>query len=83
MEPCSECANKAISNCAICGKPLCQDHILHGFSKRTNTPAPNCANCQQNFPRKVRKYSFIMILMIIILSVLLIIYLSTIIPFGI
>jgi hypothetical protein len=41
---CAECEKEAVSNCAICGKPLCQDHIIHGLSKRTNAPAVNCAN---------------------------------------
>jgi hypothetical protein len=79
---CAECDNVAVSNCAICGKPLCQDHIVHGLSKRTNAPAVNCANCQKKFPRKVRKYSIIMAIVFIIAAILLIIYLSTIIPFG-
>ncbi len=82
METCAECEQNAVSNCAICGKPLCQDHITHGYSKRTNAPAANCANCQQKFPRKVRKYSLIMIPILIVASILLIIYLSMIIPFG-
>ena len=40
-ETCAECTKVAVSNCAICGKPLCQDHIKHGLSKRTNAPAVN------------------------------------------
>ncbi|MFW9818802.1 MAG: hypothetical protein ACFFE5_04265 [Candidatus Thorarchaeota archaeon] len=82
METCAECEKDAVSSCAICGKPLCQDHIKHGLSKRNNAPAVNCANCQVKFPRKVRKYSLIMIPILIITSIILIVYLSTIIPFG-
>ena len=82
MVTCAECEKEAISNCAICGKPLCQDHIKHGFSKRTNAPAVNCANCQIKFPRKVRKNTLIMIPILIIAAIILIIYLSTIIPLG-
>lgn len=81
-ETCAECTKVAVSNCAICSKPLCQDHIKHGMSKRTNAPAVNCATCQKNFPRKVRKNSIIMASVLIIASIILIIYLSTIIPFG-
>lgn len=83
IETCAECTREAVSNCAICGKPLCQDHITHGFSRRTNTPAANCANCQKNFPRKVRKNAIIMAAVLIVASIILIVYLSTIIPFGI
>ena len=79
---CAECGKEAFSNCALCGKPLCQDHVKHGFSMRTNAPAPNCANCQMKFPRKARKYSFIMIPILIIGAIALIIYISTIIPLG-
>jgi hypothetical protein len=82
METCAECEKVAVSNCAICGKPLCQDHIKHGFSKRNNAPAANCANCQQKFPRKVRKYSLIMIPIFIVAAGVLIIILSSIIPLG-
>ncbi len=78
---CAECEKEAVSNCAICGKPLCQDHIKHGLSKRTNNPAVNCANCQKKFPRKVRKNSIIMAAALIVASIILIVYLSTIIPF--
>ncbi|MHA2127814.1 MAG: hypothetical protein ACW99E_21135 [Promethearchaeota archaeon] len=79
MVQCAECENEAVSNCAICGKPLCQDHIVHGFSKRTNAPAVNCANCQKNYPKKVKKNSIIMATVLIIASIILIIYISTII----
>jgi uncharacterized membrane protein YvbJ len=82
METCTECEREAVFYCAMCGKPLCQDHVKHGLSKRTNAPAANCANCQQKFSKKVRKYSLIMIPILIVASILLIIYLSTIIPFG-
>jgi hypothetical protein len=82
MVACAECEKEAITNCAICGKPLCQDHIKHGLSKRTNAPAVNCANCQKKFPKKVRKNSLIMIPILIIAAIILIIYLSTIIPLG-
>ena len=82
METCAECGKEAISNCAICRKPLCQDHIVHGFSKRTNAPAVNCANCQKNFPRKARKNSIIMASLLIVSAIILIIFISTIIPFG-
>ncbi len=78
---CAECEKDAVSNCAICGKLLCQDHITHGLSKRTNAPAANCANCQKKFPGKVRKNSLIMAAVLIVASIILIIYLSTIIPF--
>jgi hypothetical protein len=78
---CTECDKEAVSNCVICGKPLCQDHIIHGFSKRTNAPAVNCGNCQKKYPRKVRKNSVIMAAVLIVASIILIIYLSTIIPF--
>ncbi len=78
---CAECEKEAVSNCAICGKPLCQDHIKHGLSKRTNAPAANCLNCQKKFPRKVRKNSIIMASVLIVASIILIIYLRTIIPF--
>ena len=81
-ETCAECGKVAIDNCAICGKPLCPDHITHGYSKRTNAPAVNCANCQKNFPRKTRKNILIMAPILIIGAIRLIIYLSTIIPFG-
>lgn len=81
-EICAECGKIAVNNCAICGKPLCQDHILHGYSERTNAPAVNCANCQKNFPRKMRKNILIMIPILIIGAIILIIYLSTVIPFG-
>ncbi len=81
VETCAECEKDAVSNCAICGKPLCQDHIIHGFSKRNNAPAVNCANCQKKFPRKVRKQSLVMTAVLIVASIILIIYLSTIIPF--
>ncbi|MHA1931181.1 MAG: hypothetical protein ACW96X_01500 [Promethearchaeota archaeon] len=80
---CAECGKKAVSNCAICGKPLCQDHILHGLSKRTNAPAVNCANCQKKFPKKVRKNSLIMAAVLIVASIILIIFLGTIVPFWI
>ena len=79
---CAECEKVAVSNCAICGKSLCQEHIVHGLSKRTNAPAVNCSNCQKKFPKKVRKYSLIMAAVLIVASIILIIYLSTIIPFG-
>ena len=82
LETCAECGKEAVSNCTICGKPLCKDHIVHGFSKRTNAPAVNCANCQKKFPRKMRKNILIMIPVLIVTSVILIIVLSTIIPFG-
>jgi len=82
IETCADCTKEAISNCAICGKPLCQDHITHGVSKRTNAPAVNCANCQKNFPKKVRKNAIIMAAVLIVASIILIIYLTTIIPFG-
>ena len=82
MVTCAECEKEAVSNCAICGKPLCQDHIKHGLSKRTNAPAVNCANCQKNFPRKVRKNSLIMIPILIIAAIILIIVLIMIIPLG-
>ncbi len=78
---CAECEKEAVSNCVICGKPLCQDHIKHRLSKRTNAPAVNCANCQKKFPRKVRKKSIIMAAVLIVASIILIIYLSTRIPF--
>lgn len=78
---CAECEKSAVSNCAICGKPLCQDHIKHGLSKRTNAPAVNCSNCQKKFPKKMRKYSLIMAVVLIVVSIILIYYLSTIIPF--
>ncbi len=81
-EICSECSNQAVSHCAICGKPLCQDHIMHGSSKRTNAPAVNCSNCQKNFPRKMKKFSIIMAGVLIVASIFLVIFLSTIIPFG-
>ena len=81
VETCTECGKEAISNCAICGKPLCQDHIKHGLSKRTNAPAVNCANCQKKFPKKVRKNSLIMAVVLIVAAIILIIYLSKIIPF--
>ncbi|MHA1914330.1 MAG: hypothetical protein ACW986_12795 [Promethearchaeota archaeon] len=81
-EICAYCSNQAVSSCAICGKPLCQDHIIHGFSKRTNAPAANCADCQKKFPRKMKSFSLVMAVVLIVVSVLLIIYLSTIIPFG-
>ena len=82
METCVECGKEVVSNCAICGKPLCQDHIVHGFSKRINAPAVNCANCQKNYPRKAKKNSVIMATALIVASIILIIYISTIIPFG-
>ncbi len=82
MEICTECGKEAVFNCAICRKPLCQDHIKHGYSKRTNAPAVNCSNCQKRFPRKVRKNILIMTPILIIGAIILIIYLSTIIPFG-
>ncbi len=82
METCAECGKKAVSNCAICGKPLCEDHITHGLSKRINSPAVNCTNCQKKFPRKIRKKTLIMIPIFIIAAVILIILLSTIIPLG-
>ncbi len=81
VETCAECEKEAVSNCAICGKLLCQDHIKHGLSKRTNAPAVNCANCQKKFPKKVRKKSIIMATVLIIASIILIIFLSTFIPF--
>ncbi len=81
MVQCAYCEKEAVSNCAICGKPLCQDHILHGLSKRNTAPAVNCANCQKKFPRKVRKIILIMTTMFIIATIFLIYYLSTIIPF--
>ncbi|MFW9823903.1 MAG: hypothetical protein ACFFE4_13245 [Candidatus Thorarchaeota archaeon] len=79
---CAECSKPAVSNCAICGKPLCQDHIMHGYSKRTNSPAANCANCLRKFPRKARKYGLIMAAILIVAAIILILVLSTIIPFG-
>lgn len=82
METCAEYGKEAVSNCAICGKPLCEDHIKHGLSKRTNSPAVNCANYQKKFPRKIRKNTLIMIPIFIIAAVILIILLSTIIPLG-
>ncbi|HEC37652.1 hypothetical protein LCGC14_0690600 [marine sediment metagenome] len=81
METCAECDKVAVSNCVICGKPLCQNHILHGLSKRNIAPAVNCANCQKKFPRKLRKNIIIMTTVFIIASIFLIYYLSTIIPF--
>ena len=81
MESCAYCEKESVSSCAICGKHLCQDHILHGLSKRNTAPAVNCANCQKKFPRKLRKNIIIMTTVFIIASIFLIIYLSTIIPF--
>ena len=52
MEICAECEEEAVSKCAICGKPLCNDHITHGMSMRTNAPAVNCAKCQKIFQEK-------------------------------
>ncbi|MHA2391877.1 MAG: hypothetical protein ACXAEX_07895 [Promethearchaeota archaeon] len=82
LETCAECSEQAISHCVICGKPLCQDHIKHGYSKRTNAPAVNCANCQKKFPRKARKFGIVMAAILIVASILLLIWLMTIIPFG-
>ncbi|TKJ19190.1 MAG: hypothetical protein CEE43_16100 [Promethearchaeota archaeon Loki_b32] len=82
MEICAECEKEAVSKCAICGKPLCNDHITHGMSMRTNAPAANCANCQKNFPRKMKKNILIMAPILIVGAIILLVYLSTIIPFG-
>ena len=82
MEICAECEKEAVSKCAICGKPLCNDHINHGMSMRTNAPAVNCANCQKNFPRKIKKNILIMGPILIVGAIILLVYLSTIIPFG-
>ena len=81
MEECIECGNEATAKCAICGKPLCNDHITHGITLRTNAPAVNCPNCQKKFPRKVRKISIMMILGLIIGAIILIFSLNLIIPF--
>ena len=81
MEICAECVKEAVAKCAICGKSLCNDHITHGMSMRTNAPAVNCANCQKKFPRKIRKLSIIMIIGLIIGAVALIYFLNSIIPF--
>ena len=81
METCAECGKEAVANCAVCGKPLCDDHITHGISMRTNAPAVNCANCQKKFPRKIRKKSIIMVFGLIIGAIILIYSLNLIIPF--
>ena len=81
MEICAECEKEAVSKCAICGKPLCNDHIKHGMSMRTNAPAANCPDCQKKFPRKVSKNIIIMIPVLIIGAIILIFILNTIIPF--
>jgi len=81
MEICAECGKEAVAKCAICGKPLCNDHITHGMSMRTNSPAVNCSNCQKKFPRKIRKISIIMIIGLIVGAIILIYFLNLIIPF--
>ncbi len=81
MKTCTECGKEAVSKCAICGKPLCNDHIKHGMSMRTNAPAANCPDCQKNFPRKVSKNIIIMIPILIIGAIILVFILNSIIPF--
>lgn len=81
METCTVCGKEAVSKCAICGKPLCNDHIKHGMSMRTNAPAANCPDCQKRFPIKVSKNIIIMIPILIIGAIILIFILNTIIPF--
>ena len=78
---CDICGKVAVSNCSKCGKPLCQKHINHGVSLRTNAPTIDCPRCKTKMGKKIHTTSIIMIIMFIIIVVFIIFYFNSIFGF--
>jgi len=81
MEECEICGKMAVDQCAICGKSLCNEHIKHGLSLRTNNPAVNCPSCKKTVPKMLRNVIIIMSIGLVAFAVILIVYYNSIFSF--
>ena len=64
---CDICGKPSTANCSKCGIPLCNDHIEHGVSLRTNAPTIDCPNCKLKMNIKVKKRSYVLIIFFFLL----------------
>ncbi len=78
---CSICRKPSVANCSKCGIPLCNEHIEHGISLRTNAPTIDCPNCQVKMSRKVKKRSYVLAMFFVAMAVIVILYFNSIFGF--
>ncbi len=78
---CDMCGKPAVANCSKCGIPLCNEHIEHGISLRTNAPTIDCPNCQVKMSRKVKKRSYVLAMVFVAMAVIVILYFNSIFGF--
>jgi len=78
---CDICGKAAVANCSKCGKPLCQIHIKHGVSFRTNAPTIDCPSCVTKMGKKLHVTSIIMTIVFIIIAIFIILYFNSIFGF--
>ena len=78
---CDICGKPAAANCSKCGIPLCNEHIEHGISLRTNAPTIDCPSCQVKMIRKVKKKSYVLAIVFVAITVIVILYFNSIFGF--
>ena len=78
---CDICGKLSVANCSKCGIPLCNDHIEHGISIRTNAPTIDCPNCRVKMNRKVKKKSYILAIVFVVVAIIVILYFNSIFGF--
>ena len=78
---CDICGKPAAANCSKCGIPLCNEHIEHGISLRTNAPTIDCPSCQVKMSRKVKKKSYVLVVGFVVITIIIILYFNSIFGF--
>ena len=78
---CDICGKPVAANCSKCGIPLCNEHIEHGISLRTNAPTIDCPSCQVKMSRKVKKKSYVLVVGFVVITIIIILYFNSIFGF--
>ena len=78
---CDICGKPSVANCSKCGIPLCNEHIEHGVSLRTNAPTIDCPNCRVSMSRKVKKKSYVLAIVFVVIAIIVILYFNSIFGF--